>query len=426
MGCSQCGCGNIRVPNGRKGDPGASAYQIWLALGNTGTEADFIASLQGGGGSAGADGSQILSGSGAPPSGLGSAGDWYFDNGTPGDITVYQNQGGTWVQVNQITSGEDGANGTNGLSLVVTQGVGDPASNPGQQPTLYFNTANGALWNWNVALQQWDIVIGTVIGTGAPGDPGDPGYSPEILFGSGTPSAGTGNDTDVYVDVQNAPTTLAWYVKASGSWSLQASINAAQTLYGSGVPSSGLGNVGDTYVNFADTAAPIWYKKTNSTTWTQQFQLTGAGTTGYLFRASVGSNQNLPLSTGVQKINFGDDATAPNFDEGGTWVGYRWLANDDYAAMQFVLQDLTISRDTTSDAVTYTVRIIQRASGGSTTTLASGSIIFSAAEASDKLANLSTGDVAITTGDEIYVEVEANVVPVTQFYVNDGYFFNQV
>lgn len=36
----------ILIP-GPKGDTGASAYESWLALGNTGTEAEFIASLEG-------------------------------------------------------------------------------------------------------------------------------------------------------------------------------------------------------------------------------------------------------------------------------------------------------------------------------------------------------------------------------------------
>lgn len=37
----------IIVNTGRRGLPGASAYQSWLASGNTGTEADFLLSLKG-------------------------------------------------------------------------------------------------------------------------------------------------------------------------------------------------------------------------------------------------------------------------------------------------------------------------------------------------------------------------------------------
>jgi hypothetical protein len=44
--------------DGADGTAGASAYQLWLDLGNSGTEADFIASLAGAAGSDGVDGSE--------------------------------------------------------------------------------------------------------------------------------------------------------------------------------------------------------------------------------------------------------------------------------------------------------------------------------------------------------------------------------
>lgn len=43
---------------GTQGPPGESAYQIWLDAGNTGTEADFLASLKGAKGDTGNTGSQ--------------------------------------------------------------------------------------------------------------------------------------------------------------------------------------------------------------------------------------------------------------------------------------------------------------------------------------------------------------------------------
>ena len=45
--------------DGANGTNGDSAYDIWLAQGNTGTEADFLASLQGADGADGADGSNL-------------------------------------------------------------------------------------------------------------------------------------------------------------------------------------------------------------------------------------------------------------------------------------------------------------------------------------------------------------------------------
>jgi hypothetical protein len=66
MSCTNCTCnktegctcfGNgIVIPNGPDGENGLSAYEIWLALGNTGTQQDFIDSLTGPAGAAGAQG----------------------------------------------------------------------------------------------------------------------------------------------------------------------------------------------------------------------------------------------------------------------------------------------------------------------------------------------------------------------------------
>ena len=56
--CSARNLGSIIVPaatNGTDGAPGASAYELWLAAGNEGSEADFLASLKGENGNPGQD-----------------------------------------------------------------------------------------------------------------------------------------------------------------------------------------------------------------------------------------------------------------------------------------------------------------------------------------------------------------------------------
>lgn len=58
----------VEVLNTIKGDDGAdgmSAYQIWLSMGNTGTETDFISSLKGADGKNGTDGTQGADGKSA-------------------------------------------------------------------------------------------------------------------------------------------------------------------------------------------------------------------------------------------------------------------------------------------------------------------------------------------------------------------------
>ena len=56
------GAKGVQGDKGKTGDTGKSAYQVWLDLGNTGTEADFIASLKGVKGDSGKDGSNGIDG----------------------------------------------------------------------------------------------------------------------------------------------------------------------------------------------------------------------------------------------------------------------------------------------------------------------------------------------------------------------------
>jgi hypothetical protein len=61
-----CGCGP-KPPCCPPGCRGASAYEIWLECGNTGSKADFIASLKGEKGDQGAQGPQGIQGAQAKP-----------------------------------------------------------------------------------------------------------------------------------------------------------------------------------------------------------------------------------------------------------------------------------------------------------------------------------------------------------------------
>ena len=73
---------------GPRGDDGLSAYEIWLSLGNVGTETEFIESLRGEPGSPGIDGRNGIDGkngssglSVAAPVCTGTALNWYLTNG---------------------------------------------------------------------------------------------------------------------------------------------------------------------------------------------------------------------------------------------------------------------------------------------------------------------------------------------------------
>lgn len=93
---------------GKNGIDGYSAYQIWINAGNTGTEADFLASLKGERGENGTDG----------------------DDGSPGldGLSAYQiwiNEGNHGTEADFIASlkgekGQTGDSGENGFSPIVT------------------------------------------------------------------------------------------------------------------------------------------------------------------------------------------------------------------------------------------------------------------------------------------------------------------
>lgn len=82
--------------NGTDGSDGASAYQIWLAAGNTGTEAQFLDSLRGADGTNGTNGSDGTDGQSA--------------------YQIWLAAGNTGTEADFLASlkGADGTNGTNG------------------------------------------------------------------------------------------------------------------------------------------------------------------------------------------------------------------------------------------------------------------------------------------------------------------------
>jgi hypothetical protein len=97
---------------GPQGDQGFSAYDIWLSLGNTGTEADFIASLtgpQGPAGTNGVDGTNGLDGNDGADGANGTDGASAYD--------TWLSLGNTGTEADFIASltGPSGPTGANGL-----------------------------------------------------------------------------------------------------------------------------------------------------------------------------------------------------------------------------------------------------------------------------------------------------------------------
>ena len=124
-------------PAGAAGSNGLSAYQIWLANGNNGTEAQYLASLvgpagpqgptgpqgvvgpTGSSGPAGANGSAVLNGITNPTSLIGSNGDFYIN--TNSNTLFGPKSGGVWPTGVSLVgpAGQLGTAGINGKSSLL-------------------------------------------------------------------------------------------------------------------------------------------------------------------------------------------------------------------------------------------------------------------------------------------------------------------
>lgn len=135
-----------------------------------------------------ADGATWRSGSGAPADTLGKDEDYYLDEGT-GD--VYQRQGGSYVQVANLT-GPQGPQGPQGV-----QGeTGDAPAHEWQGSELRFRNPD----------DSWGNLVDLI---GPQGPEGSRWHR-----GSGAPADTLGEDNDLYLDDTNGDV----YEKAAGTW----------------------------------------------------------------------------------------------------------------------------------------------------------------------------------------------------------------
>ena len=129
----------INGTNGKDGVDGKSAYQSWLAIGNEGTEQDFIQSLRGSRGEDGVDGKDGVDGENGDKVEI-LYGEWYINGEATGikatgengysayDIAVEQGFEGNTDEWLASLKGKDGTNGTNGESayeIAIRRGVFD-------------------------------------------------------------------------------------------------------------------------------------------------------------------------------------------------------------------------------------------------------------------------------------------------------------
>lgn len=120
--------------DGIDGNDGLSAYQIWLSLGNTGTSADFIASLTGPQGPQGVQGPVGASGAQGPAGATGASGVGIVStvNNGNGTFTLNYSDGSSFTTSN-LTGPTGAAGATGAIGPQGPQGIQGPAGATGPQ-----------------------------------------------------------------------------------------------------------------------------------------------------------------------------------------------------------------------------------------------------------------------------------------------------
>ena len=155
-----------------KGEPGLSAYQVWLQDGNKGTIHDFLNSLKGDKGDKGDPGEQGIPGKQGLPGNPGKQGIQGVPGkqGEPGlsayDLWLKAGNAGSQIDFLNSLKGEPGKDGQNG-----TNGGRGPQGEPGKSAyqEAVDNGFSGSLTDWLKSLK------GEKGDKGEPGEPGRPG-----------------------------------------------------------------------------------------------------------------------------------------------------------------------------------------------------------------------------------------------------------
>lgn len=229
----------------------------------------------------------------AAPTTEGNDGDFYVRTAT--NQFYGPKGGGVWPLPVNITGpqgdpglqgdpGTNGTDGTNGNTLVYGAGVPTTEGNNGDS---YIDTTNKKFYP-NKTGGVWGSGFDIVGPAGSNGSNGADGKT--IIYGSGAPNNGLGNNGDSYYDTTNK----TFYAnKSAGAWPAGTSLigpqgtqgaagsngtNGKTILYGAGAPSGGTGVDGDSYY---DTTNKVFYANKAAGSWGTGASLVGPqGTTG--------------------------------------------------------------------------------------------------------------------------------------------------
>lgn len=397
-GPSSCNCRAVVVSTGPKGDTGASAYQAWLALGNSGTEADFINSLQGAQGVQGDPGATGATGAAGAAGADGVDGENAFTT-----LTIGFNQPAVGANVFvQDTTGGFGFIGLGQIIQMETGGFYRAASVPSAGNTIV------NLTNLGYAADAFgfpgNAAPGAAIATGVKVSPG----------GVRGPAGATGATGPV------GPAGAAGAAGAAGT-------DGSTTTFGTELPNTlapGVGNVGDYRIRVsAGTPAVLldmWVKIDNTPTWNLVGSFPNAGgSDDQTFTAVKTSTQPIPFTNTDTLVTVENDSVSPGRDPSGVWNGSVCTFTAAATAIQVVARDFSMRRSSGTQVVTFTAHIYHRPfSTGIDVSIGSATFVYTgAAETTitNPLIVSSTTNFAI--GDQLRLVIDPSVAPTDTFNV---------
>lgn len=452
-----CGCEGSQQPYivGKDGAPGESAYEIWLAQGNVGTVADFLASLAGSnglsayeqaveGGFVGTQAEWIASLAGTP--GL---------NGSPGVDGVnafgYVAQMGTMPQMPAM--------GAPPVSVLLLPAAGNQTQWPAQGQPLWIegwgtmimaaNVFGNYIFVTNPGYSE-NAAAGTVLNvsakvapTGFKGDQGiqgNPGTTipPDLPTSIGTfptDEPAPGAETQFWIDNTDPSVPITYLIRwneGTEVFDVIAPISGApgsKTLHLNADPNtmpSTYGQNGYTAFDYSVANTVKIWERVAPGSWTLRGSIAGGAISSLFDMFSVGKSAAQPIATGTTTptvVQF-ELFSGTGFYNGGWWGGSTYRASSGITnPMRFILENLRIFRTAGSgETIDFDVDIRLKGSSEANATI---SITSPATEG--LLALLDTGDQAVDASTYVDVIITPSGNPTEQWYIDfDGLrFYNQ-
>lgn len=450
---TDCGCSeSVELPfiEGQPGANGQSAYQLWLQAGNTGTMADFLASLEG---EDGMSAYQVAVANGF----VGTEADWLAsleggdgedgEDGLPG-VSAFSSLSAPFEQPE--VGGLGTATLVNASWIVLGAPVhlgGTPgnwyiaASNPignqiilrnpgpadGYPSGIALNSAPGTVIpsGTTVGARGRDGLDSTVPGPTTP--PIEPDFPVVDAMPTGAPAVG--QSTQLYRDTTVTPNTFSVIRWNGTTWQNLGQVSGAPgtavlnlAADPNTMPSS-YGAIGDVVIR-TDVANEVrWYRKTAPTTWALFATVTGGSASSLLDMFRVGKTVAQPIPTGTTDpttIQF-ELFDTNGFYNGGWWVGSSYAPQAGISTpMRFVLEGLRLYCDVT-DTIDFDIDIVVKTNSEANETLSAAAV--------DELLLpvLATPSLPTDAASTVSVTITPSAPPAQQWYVDFAnlVFYNQ-